>query len=147
MTQAIFYQVSQAGQGLASTEFELACALVARCYSNKQRISVYCANQADAERFDELLWQLPAERFIAHNLANEGPKGGALVEVTWPKASALRNIVVNLSASALEQPQRYSQIYDFVPEDDTLKQAARERYKTYKLAGCSMQFLPDSSLS
>ena len=145
MTQAIFYQLDET-ETPASDLQAFACYLVAQCYSNNQRLSVLCADKVQAEAVDELLWQLPAERFIAHNLAGEGPKGGALVEITWPKQSALRSIVVNLSAQEIPQANRYQTIYDFVPVDEALKPAARERYKLCKLAGCEMQFAKASDV-
>ena len=143
MTQAIFYQLEAAQSASLDA---VACYLVAQCYTQRQRVSVWCVDKAQAEAFDELLWQLPADRFIAHNLAGEGPKGGAMVEITWEQASALRSIVVNLSAQALPNPNRYRTIYDFVPADDAHKPAARERYKHCKQAGCEMHFAKASDV-
>ncbi|MET1219288.1 MAG: DNA polymerase III subunit chi [Glaciecola sp.] len=148
MTQVVFYQLTSdhSDSSNASPEHVFACELVAHCYRKQQKLSVLCADKAQAETFDELLWQLPADSFIAHNLAGEGPAGGAPVEITWGTQSALRNIVVNLAFSDIAHPQRYQTIYDFVPVADVAKQAARERYKYFKLAGCDMQFQQAESL-
>lgn len=153
MTDVIFYQLEESADSTtvnyeapASNLLAFACHLVAQCYSNNQRLSVFCADQAQAEAFDEMLWQLPADRFIAHNLAGEGPKGGANVEISWPKQSALRSIVVNLSALEIPEPNRYQKIYDFVPNAEDQKQAARLRYAQCKQAGCQMQFAKASDI-
>lgn len=154
MTQVIFYQLSEPASPADNNQSltpaadlqAFACYLAAHCYRNKQRVSVLCADQAQAHAFDELLWQLPPDSFIAHNLANEGPKGGALVEITWPKQTALRSIVINLATTTIPDPNRYQLIYDFVPVDEQLKDAARERFKQCKLAGCQMQFAKATDL-
>ena len=61
----------------------LACQLAANCFRNKQRCLVFCQDKAMAEHFDELLWQLPTDSFVPHNLVGEGPVGGAPVEISW----------------------------------------------------------------
>lgn len=53
--------------------FALACLLATRSYRHKQKCLVYCQDQSQAEQFDELLWQLPNDAFVPHNLAGEGP--------------------------------------------------------------------------
>lgn len=141
MTQVIFYQLENAATPAAiPAELAFACDVVAKCYRTNQKLTVLCADKASAEAFDELLWQLPADSFIAHNLAGEGPVGGAPVEITWGNESALRATVVNVAMQDIPNPNRYKTIFDFVPTDETAKQMARERYKTFKIAGCSMQF-------
>lgn len=152
MTQAHFYQLSEQDAtpdvSLNASPIEvLACDLVAKCYSEKKRLTVLCANQAAAEAFSELLWQHPPERFIAHNLVGEGPNGGAPVEVTWAKQTALRSIVVNLAGEQIDNPSRYHTIYDFVPVAEADKIAARTRYAFCKQVGCNMQFFPASVLT
>ncbi len=145
MTQAHFYQLSDDPQ--ANDIAMLACDLVAKCYSEKKRLTVLCTEQADAEAFSELLWQHPPERFIAHNLVGEGPSGGAPVEITWANQTALRSIVINLAGAQIPNPERYHTIYDFVPVAEADKIAARTRYAYFKQAGCAMQFFPASALT
>jgi DNA polymerase-3 subunit chi len=49
--------------------------------------------------------------------------------------------VINITHQFLAKFASYSHIIDFVPSDEALKIAARERYKQYKQAGCSMAFV------
>lgn len=120
-----------------------ACELTAELYSQKKKSVVLCADQAQAEAVDELLWQLPAGRFVPHNLAGEGPNGGAPVEIVWQLQSLPRKqCLINLSGQMVNNFNQFQQIIDFVPVEATAKQLARERYKQFQQAGCQMQFLP-----
>ena len=137
MPQVMFYQLAATAKSAA----ERACDLVADAYANKQKVAVMCESQSLAEDVDELLWQLPAKRFVPHNLYGEGPPSGTPVEICWEISQlARRPLVVNLGDTMLPNPQQYQRIIDFVPADDAEKQAARVRYKKYQQAGCNMQF-------
>ena len=126
----------------------LACQLAARCFRSKQRCLVFCQDKALAEQFDELLWQLPNDSFVPHNLVGEGPVGGAPVEISWQiPAQFNRPVLINLALNMPEFHQRFGQIYDFVPAQEQLKQQARDRYKHYRAAGHQLDTLPASSIN
>ncbi len=128
--------------------FALACALATRNYRNKQKTTVYCNNQQDAERFDELLWQLPVDAFVPHNLVGEGPVNGTPVEICWqPPKQFNRPVLINLSAHVPDFHSRYKQIIDFVPAEEALKEQARERYKHFRAAGCQLDTQPATSIN
>lgn len=137
MPQVIFWQLSDEDDGAEPR----ACDLVAEAYANKKRVAVLCASSASAEALDELLWQLPAGRFVPHNLFGEGPSTGTPVEICWQENQLTRrSLLVNLSGEMVSSPQSFQTIYDFVPVADDAKQAARVRYKRYQQAGCQLQF-------
>jgi len=137
MPHVTFYQLIDSDNGVAVRASEV----IATAFANKQKISVLCDTQAQAEEVDELLWQLPAERFVPHNLFGEGPHVGTPVEICWqPEQVARRQMVVNVGSGMVPSPNQHRQIIDFVPVDDNAKQAARVRYKNYQQAGCAMQF-------
>lgn len=137
MPQVTFWQLADEAHAAENRT----CHLVADAFSNKQKCIVYCADKTSAEMVDELLWQLPADRFVPHNLAGEGPGMGTPVEICWQENQlSRRNLIVNLSGKMLTSPQAYQTIFDFVPAADEAKQAARVRYKQYQQAGCHLQF-------
>lgn len=120
-----------------------ACEVTAELYSQKKKSVVLCASKAQAEALDQLLWQLPAARFVPHNLAGEGPQGGAPVEIVWQVQSLPRKqCLINLSGQMVTNFNHFQHIIDFVPVEEAAKQQARERYKLFQQAGCQMQFLP-----
>ena len=143
MPQVSFYIIEAQDEGSASPSLDLACELAARCFRNKQRVLVWCNDQQSAEAFDELLWQLPVQGFVPHNLSGEGPTGGAPVEINWQEPVANnRQVLINLATDAPQFSQRFSQVYDFVPRADEQKQQARDRYKQYRGMGCDLKTLP-----
>lgn len=90
MPQVIFYQLTSSDNGVAGRASEV----IASAFANKQKISVLCDTQSQAEEVDELLWQLPADRFVPHNLYGEGPQSGTPVEICWrPEQVARRQMV------------------------------------------------------
>ncbi|QJR80140.1 DNA polymerase III subunit chi [Alteromonas pelagimontana] len=137
MPQVTFYSLPDENNAAAVK----ACNLIAEAYSRKQRCAVLCASQQAAETVDDLLWQLPADRFVPHNMVGEGPPTGTPVEICWEESQlSRRNMVVNLSEKMLSSLNHYQHIIDFVPHAEEAKKAARIRYKQYQQAGCSMQF-------
>ncbi len=137
MPNVVFYQLTEQEKSPSAR----AASLIAEAYTNKQKVGVLCDSQAQAEEVDELLWQLPASRFVPHNMHGEGPPTGTPVEIYWQASQVGRRpVVVNLSQELVMSPQHHQQIIDFVPVEDDAKQQARVRYKKYQQAGCAMQF-------
>ncbi|MDN4502820.1 DNA polymerase III subunit chi [Alteromonadaceae bacterium BrNp21-10] len=143
MANVTFYLLDQEMDNQQQIDYSLACRLATDCYRQRQRCLILTADKAQAEIFDELLWQQPTDSFVPHNLANEGPANGAPVEINWQSASVSnRPVLINLSNTLPENNQRFRQIYDFVPAEEQLKQQARERYKLYRAAGHQLSTAP-----
>ncbi|MEW9797091.1 DNA polymerase III subunit chi [Alteromonas sp. CYL-A6] len=137
MPQVVFYQLTAADDSAAAR----AATLIADAYANKQKVVALCRSQEQAEELDELLWQLPSDRFVPHNLHGEGPAAGTPVEICWQGDQLGRQpMLVNLSEQRISSMNSHRQIIDFVPVEEDAKQAARVRYKEYQKAGCAMQF-------
>lgn len=144
------HQVPQAGieQGISPLQ-HYACVLAADLYRQQKKIHFAVADQDQAHKVDEWLWQFEANRFIPHNLPGEGPHYGTPVEINWQLSQLRRNCFINTN---LEVPSYFSQLkgisewHDFVPADDAGKQAARERYKQLKELGVTIttSAIPDS---
>ena len=135
MAQVTFYLLDE-NNAESNAQQQHACQLASECYRNKQRCLLYFDNQTDAEAFDEMLWQLPTDSFVPHNLVGEGPKAGAPVELSWQTPQQFgRPVLINMSSEMPSFSQRFQRIYDFVPVEAQAKQQARERYKHYRAAG------------
>lgn len=138
MTQVTFYQ-------LESEDLHTAAAHLVLSHYRKQgrnQCVLVCETKADAEAWDEHLWQQPTDAFIPHNLRGEGPANGTPVAVVWQPATEQASTMFNFAQTALQVTPRIRQIIEFVPFDDAGKQAARDRYKQYQQAGCQLQFQP-----
>lgn len=105
------------------------------------RLYLNTGSKQQAEQWDDLLWQLPAEQFLPHHLVGEGPRNGTQIEVGYSalKPSWNRQIIINLARDETNFAHTSTQVVDFVPCDEKAKQLARERYKIYRQAGYQMQ--------
>lgn len=138
MKNATFYLLD--GQdlpdGLSAME-RLACDLAALRWRGGQRVLMACDTEEQALRLDEALWQRDPSAFVPHNLAGEGPRYGAPVEICWPKrrGNAPRDVLISLLPQCADFASAFHEVIDFVPNEDALKQLARDRYKAYRSVG------------
>ncbi len=132
-SQVIFEIISD--ESTEQDHLQLACLKAAECFRSKKRVFIYTDSQKSAHQVDELLWAFDANSFIPHNLPGEGLRGGSPVEISWQEPSGQRQVLINLSSEVPRFAGQFSQIFDFVPLDETLKQQARLRYRAYQQLG------------
>jgi DNA polymerase-3 subunit chi len=116
--------------------------MVLGAYRSRKNCVLACESKADAETWDEYLWQQPTDAFIPHNLRGEGPANGSPVTLVWQPVSEQSTVMFNFTQTVLPISNRVREIIEFVPVDEAGKQAARARYKQYQQAGCQLQFQP-----
>jgi len=138
MKNAIFYLLDNDTvlNGLSALE-QLVCELAADKFRAGKRVLVACEDEQQAIRLDEALWQREVQAFVPHNLAGEGPRYGAPVELAWPerRGSAPREVLISLLPQFVDFATAFPEVIDFVPHEASQKQLARERYKAYRVAG------------
>ncbi|EXU75495.1 MULTISPECIES: DNA polymerase III subunit chi [Erwinia] len=122
--------------GLSALE-ALVCHLAEVNWREGKRVLIACEDEAQAVRLDEALWQRPANAFVPHNLAGEGPAFGAPVELAWPqrRGNAPRDLLISLLPQFADFATAFHEVIDFVPYEESLKQLARDRYKAYRSVG------------
>lgn len=141
MKKATFYLIEQLSSPAEHVSHEwLACQLAAENWRLGKRVLIACEDQIQAEKLDEMLWQREPHQFVPHNLAGEGPRYGAPVELCWPtkRGSSTRDILINLQSSFADCATAFHEVIDFVPINEQLKQLARKRYKTYRSMGFNL---------
>lgn len=74
MKNATFYLLDNdtTVDGLSAVE-QLVCEIAAERWRSGKRVLIACEDEKQAYRLDEALWARPAESFVPHNLAGEGP--------------------------------------------------------------------------
>lgn len=120
----------------------LACQKAALFYRQNQRVFIFCDDQQDAHKIDELLWAFDSDSFVPHNLPGEGFQNGSAVEISWQAPNNNRQILINLSSQVPSFASQFSHIIDFVPVDETLKNLARLRYRAYQQLGFNVSTQP-----
>lgn len=138
MNQVTFYLLENDLPGDQLSPHEaLACQLAAERWRAGKRVLIACDSLEQAERLDEALWQREPDAFVPHNLAGEGPRFGAPVELCWPekRSNSQRDLLISLLPQFADFATAFHEVIDFVPYDDNLKQLARDRYKAYRSVG------------
>jgi len=102
MSQVTFYLMNEQDDAQASAVERLACTLAAESWG-AGHIYLFCNDEAQALRLDELLWQLPPERFVPHQL--QGESGMAPVEIGYQ---------LSATETALRSPHQSGQTDTFV---------------------------------
>lgn len=135
---ATFYLLEhpRSADGLNACE-ALACELAAQCWRCGKRVLIACEDEPQALRLDEALWRRDAAAFVPHNLAGEGPRYGAPVELAWPqrRGNQPRDTLISLLPQFADFATAFHEVIDFVPHEESLKQLARDRYKAYRSVG------------
>jgi DNA polymerase-3 subunit chi len=142
-TQVMFYLLDdeakqkEEGAEVSDTSSALyhACLQASYFYRQNQRVFIYTQDKYQAEQIDELLWAFESDSFVPHNLVGEGPKQGAVVEIGYQPPRGRRPVLINLTTTVPDFANQFQFIVDFVPSDETLKQQARERFKTCRQWG------------
>jgi DNA polymerase-3 subunit chi len=115
------------------------CLQAAFYYRANQRVFIFTQDQQQAMALDEMLWAFDPDSFVPHNLLGEGPRQGAAVELSWQAPTNRRAVLINLTPTVPNFANQFSQIIDFVPTDDTLKQQARDRFRTCRQWGFQVE--------
>lgn len=130
-TQVEFLLLESNGQWLSSSMSSLS-----KLYLEHERVLVVSSQRQQLEQLDEALWHNSAEQFIPYSLDSECYANSTPVLLTTRQPERLRfKALLNLSDKALVTSEQFRAIIEIVPVDDKGKEAARERYKTYRQLG------------
>nr|WP_314688969.1 DNA polymerase III subunit chi [uncultured Pantoea sp.] len=145
MKNATFYvlESESASDGLSAIE-ALVCDLAAARWREGKRILIACESEAQANRLDEALWQRPANAFVPHNLAGEGPRYGAPVELAWPqrRSSAPRDLLISLLPAFADFATGLPEVIGVVTSGGGQKQPARGRDEAFRSGGFQLKTAP-----
>ena len=108
-------------------------------------VLVLCPDDGFAAQLDERLWTIHPESFLAHALAGGDAEQNARQPILLATEVRRDNQPTALINGSLEVPpdlDGFSHIMDFVDGwDERLKQASRERFRTYQQMGLKPEFL------
>lgn len=146
MNAQVFFNLLNGNDAKLSEQdhLTLACQKAALFYRQNQRVFIFCDNQQDAHKIDELLWAFDSDSFVPHNLPGEGLHNGSAVEISWQAPTNNRQILINLSSEVPSFASQFSHIIDFVPAEETLKKLARLRYRAYQKLGFNVTTQPNN---
>ncbi|MDX8404959.1 MAG: DNA polymerase III subunit chi [Mariprofundus sp.] len=126
---------------------------IARLLLRRNRLTpsvlVLCPDAGFAAQLDERLWTIHPESFLAHAVAGDNAAVNAQQPILLSTAIVRDNKPAVLINGGLEVPpdiSGFAHLVDFVDGwDEGLKQAARERFRTYRQMGLDPSYLGSKS--
>jgi DNA polymerase-3 subunit chi len=134
--QIDFYALSAADR---RSRLVAACRLAEKAYTQGLRAVVRTASPAETAEVDELLWTFADGSFIPHGVWPAEPDFAAVTPVlvgmnALPESH--RDVLINLGVDAPADFSAYARVCDVVGGDEDGKKAGRNRWRTYREAGC-----------
>jgi DNA polymerase III subunit chi len=130
--RADFYLISK--PRFREEPLRLVCELARKAYDANLWTLVLARDAGQADRIDELLWDMGDDAYIPHQLAGDDEDDATPVLIVPPEFDApLRPLVINLRDAAVEGA--FERVLEVVPADDSAREPLRERWKQYKARG------------
>lgn len=132
MARADFYLITTARYH--GDPLRVVCQLARRAYEAEQPTLILVNSQEEAEELDARLWDFDDEAFIPHQIAGDEDDAITAVLIVPPGVDTPdRPLVINLRSECA--PGLFERVLEVVPADPALREALRERWRTYKAAG------------
>ncbi|MDX2504904.1 MAG: DNA polymerase III subunit chi [Gammaproteobacteria bacterium] len=121
------------------------CKLLLRRGRLTPHVLILCPDDSFAAQLDERLWTIHPESFLAHAVVSKDEQANSQQPILLSTSINRDNQPLVLVNGGLEIPpdvSGFAHIVDFVDGwDEQLKQAARERFRTYKQMGLEPTYL------
>lgn len=122
-----------------SARWLLACRLLEKAYLRGHSVFVYCSNQQDAEKLDELLWTFKDNSFIPHNLQGEGPEPPPAIQIGYgSEPRGFNDILLNMSTLIPGFYTRFRRVMELVGSSSQAKELSRHHYREYRANQCEL---------
>ena len=112
-------------------QVESTCRLCRKILRQPARIWLWCQDADLRQQLDEQLWSFDATGFIPHGI--DQPEASVCISAYLPEQADW--IVFNFNNHALEQTQDFRHIIEIIENNETAKQAGREKFKMYRRLG------------
>lgn len=133
MTRVDFY-ILNSGDRLQRHHF--VCRLVEKAFTNGHRLFIHAPDRDEQQHLDEALWTFRQGSFLPHSLAESGRmQPDPILIGKEPAPDANFDVYVNLEGDTPRRFERYTRIAEIVSGLTPSKEAARQRFRTYRSAG------------
>lgn len=113
--------------------------LLEKAYGGKFRTLVKTADADSAKALEFLLWSYDEASFLPHGLATDKSAAEHPILISFSDENPHgANLLAVTDGSLAPSPETYQRVLDIFHEDD--REAARERWKSYKDAGHDLQY-------
>lgn len=114
--------------------------LCAKALSQKLKVNVYVPDEAQATRFERLLWTDSATSFIPHCRVDDPLAAQTPVLIHTQESALLHDtLLINLDRAWPPFFSRFQRVIEIVSTDSDDAASARERFRFYRDRGYAMQ--------
>ena len=131
-TRVDFYLLEAADPG---SRLAFACRLTEKAYALGNSVYAHMASEADARRFDELLWTFRQGSFVPHERAGATNPRTPVSIGTLEQCRQSGEVLINLSVSTPDFFGNFARVAEIVDGSDESKAAGRKRFKKYRDMG------------
>lgn len=129
-----FYQLDRVD---LDAKLKTACRLAAQAYDRTKSVFILTANEEDARKIDEMLWDFPSDRFVAHEQSLEKPSHDNLVRIHNQLPDDSHYVLINLTDQAVAIAGKFERIFEIVMPNES--DSARLRQNHYEQLNCTIQ--------
>jgi DNA polymerase-3 subunit chi len=122
--------------------------LVASTLIKHRQVTIFEADEHQANKVSEALWYGKSEDFLPTLLANHELAKHAPVLVSWHESQLIQDdMLINLTVKEPKFFSRFTQLVEVVSVDEEDKKLARERYKFYRDRGYEIKNIDFTELN
>jgi len=139
MTRVDFYVLSDASP---DARLKYACRLAEKVYDIGKRVYIRTESLREAQRLDDLLWTFSERSFLPHEIVNETTPAHERTMIVLGEGEAPsthREVLINLTNQLPAALDGFERIAEIVDTDVERKRLSRERYKTYRERGFTLE--------
>jgi len=126
-----FYVVT----GTDQTTQTVACRLALKAWQQGYHVAVLVSDKKAATSLDDLMWNVPAGRFLPHSKGAADADTPVSIDVHGAEIATDRDLVINLSEQAISEPGRYKRLLEIVPGSAQQREASRQKFRIYRDLG------------
>ena len=116
-----------------------ACRLAQKASKQGHRVYIHTGSEQQSEKLDDLLWSFSPTSFVPHTIdANDCANNPVYINHSGDPLD-IHDVLINLSQKRPDCFGRFERFAELVNQDESIKQAGRERFKFYKSRGYPLQ--------
>ncbi len=114
---------------------QLACQLAMMAWEQGMRSMLLLPDRQQAEQLDSLMWSVPAERFLPHQLSQQAGESPVTLGIAADLDQSAADVIINLSTELVPRPERFRRLLELVPARDAERKASRIKFRAYRELG------------
>jgi DNA polymerase-3 subunit chi len=138
MPEISFYLLSTTGAG---ARYAFACKLIEKAYRSGYFAYVVTDSDSQSQWLDQLLWTFRPTSFVPHEIYHGSlPEFANTVLIgSLPAPEAWQKLIINLATPAVIDLSKTERVLEILDNDESIKQAGRQRYRYYQQLGLKLQ--------